>query len=61
MNSAEYYLCTSNPANTWNDSDMEGNNWDPDWGYSRGISGYIIEWDSDPAADRCGRRKHVLF
>ena len=50
MNSAEYYLCTSSPANTWNDSDMEGNNWDPGWGYSRGISGYIIEWDSDPAA-----------
>lgn len=50
MNSAEYYLCTSSPANTWNDSDMEGNNWDPGWEYSRGISGYIIEWDSDPAA-----------
>ena len=40
--SAEYYLCTVNPADSWNDSDMNGTC----VGFDYRIQGYIIEWDS---------------
>lgn len=42
-NSSEYYLCTYSPANSWNDSDVEGNNGNL-W---CSISGYIIEWEGN--------------
>lgn len=53
-NSSEYYLCTSAPANCWDDSDIEGNCYSM-W---NSISGYIIEWEDSSEKDDAEQKKN---